>query len=231
MFPIKDSIRSTKTPYVLYVIIMLNVIIFVYELSLSKNDLIMLIHRYGLVPSRYTEGKIIIQGTYEMSVNRFNLFPFLSSTFMHGGWLHIISNMWTLFVFGDNIESKIGHVRFLAYYLIWGVLANIIQFSFISNSNIAIIGASGCVAGVMGAYLYYFPWSRILTLVPIFFFPLLFEIPAYFFLVLWFFSQFFSGVFSVSSASSAGVAWWAHIGGFVIGLLMAWKLSKHRGEA
>ncbi len=230
MFPIKDSIRSTKTPYVLYVIIVLNVVIFVYELSLGKTDLIMFIHRYGLVPSRYTEGRIIIQGTREMSVNQFNFFPFLSSTFMHGGWLHIISNMWTLFVFGDNIESKLGHIRFLVYYLSWGVLANIIQFSFISNSNIAIIGASGCIAGVMGAYLYYFPWSRILTLVPIFFFPLLFEIPAYFFLVLWFFSQFFSGVFSVSSGSSAGVAWWAHIGGFVIGLLMAWNLAKRRGE-
>ncbi|TYB94829.1 MAG: rhomboid family intramembrane serine protease [Kosmotoga sp.] len=229
MFPLKDSIKSSKTPYVLYVIIVLNVVIFAYELGLSKTDLIIFIHRYGLVPSRYTDGRIIIQGTYE-SVNQFNLIPFLSSTFMHGGWLHIISNMWTLFVFGDNVESKLGHIRFLLYYLSWGVIANVIQFSFMSDSNIAIIGASGCIAGVMGTYLYFFPWSRVLTLVPIFFFPLLFELPAYFFLVLWFFSQFFSGVFSVSSSSSGGVAWWAHIGGFIIGLLMAWSFSRRKEE-
>ncbi|MFO7882447.1 MAG: rhomboid family intramembrane serine protease [Kosmotogaceae bacterium] len=230
MFPIKDSIKSSKPPYVLYAIIALNVAIFVYEISLNRSDLVIFVHRFGLVPSRYTEGRIIVQGSYEMTVKQLNFIPFLSSTFMHGGWLHIITNMWTLFVFGDNVESKLGHIRFLIYYLTWGVLANVIQFSFMSNSNIAILGASGCVAGVMGAYLYYFPWSRILTLVPIFFFPLLFEVPAYFYLVLWFFLQFFNGIFKVTSAGSAGVAWWAHIGGFIFGLLMAWSLARRRGE-
>jgi membrane associated rhomboid family serine protease len=138
--------------------------------------------------------------------------------------------MWILFVFGDNVEGKLGHIRFLFYYLSWGVLANIIQFSFMPNSNVAIIGASGCIAGVMGAYLYFFPWSRILTVVPILFFPLFFEIPAYFFLVLWFFLQFFNGVFKVTSSGSAGVAWWAHIGGFVIGLVMAIHFARKKGE-
>jgi membrane associated rhomboid family serine protease len=230
MFPIKDSIKSSKTPYVTYAIIVLNVAIFLYELSLNMADLIIFVHRYGLVPTRFTEGKILIQGMYEMSVNQLNFIPFLSSTFMHGGWMHIITNMWILFVFGDNVEGKLGHIRFLFYYLSWGVLANIIQFSFMPNSNVAIIGASGCIAGVMGAYLYFFPWSRILTVVPILFFPLFFEIPAYFFLVLWFFLQFFNGVFKVTSSGSAGVAWWAHIGGFVIGLVMAIHFARKKGE-
>lgn len=223
MFPLKDTIPSEKKPYVMWTIILLNIGVFLYELLLSDSELVLFMYRHGLVPSRYTQGSAILEPyyTYVLKLNRFNLSPFVTSIFLHGGWTHIIGNMWTLWIFGDNVEDRLGHFRFLLYYLSWGIAANLFQFLVAPTSSTPIIGASGAIAGVMGAYLFFFPWSRILTFIPIFIIPFIIEIPAFIFLILWFTIQFFNGTLSIVGANFSGVAWWAHIGGFLVGLYMA----------
>ena len=151
-----------------------------------------------------------------------HLLPLVSSMFMHGGWLHIISNMWFLYIFGDNVEDRMGHTRFILFYLIAGLVSVSLHIAFNWESQIPVVGASGAIAGVMGAYLIYYPKARIVTLVPIFLFFTILELPAYIFLVFWFLLQFFNGAFALMEAGAgAGIAWWAHIGGFLFGLLFA----------
>ncbi|ACR80094.1 MULTISPECIES: rhomboid family intramembrane serine protease [Kosmotoga] len=232
MFPLRDTIPSEKKPYVMWTIILINVGVFLYELLLSDGELLLFMYRHGLVPSRYTKGYATLEPyyTYVLKLNRFNLFPFVTSIFLHGGWTHIIGNMWTLWVFGDNVEDRLGHFRFLLYYLSWGIAANLFQFLVAPISSTPIIGASGAIAGVMGAYLFFFPWSRILTFIPIFIIPFIIEIPAFIFLIIWFTIQFFNGTLSIVGANFSGVAWWAHIGGFLVGLYMAKRFeTKYPG--
>jgi len=144
----------------------------------------------------------------------------LSSMFLHGGWFHIISNMWVLFIFGDNIESHMGGFRYLFFYLLSGTAAGLLQTYVLPSSQVPMIGASGAVAGVLGAYLILYPNSRVASLVPIFFIFTLVEIPAFIFLVFWFISQLYSGLFSIQGEAS-GIAWWAHVGGFLFGVIIA----------
>ena len=211
MLPLRDTIQSKKAPVITWMIILLNALVFLYEIRLPSADLSNLINEYGLIPSRLN---ILIPTTW---------LPLITHMFLHGGWLHFLSNMWILFVFGDNIEDRLGKTRYLLFYLIGGASAGIIQ-SIFGHSDIPAVGASGAIAAILGAYFLFFPTARIITLIPIFIFPWFVRIPAIIFLGLWFMTQLWSGLISMATSDGVqmgGVAWWAHIGGFVVGFFMA----------
>jgi membrane associated rhomboid family serine protease len=212
VIPIRDTIRSRSVPIVTWLIIAANTLVFFYELSLSPLRLERFIYSFALVPSQLELTQPI------------TLLPFLTHMFMHSGWFHFISNMWILFIFGDNVEDRMGGLRFLAFYLLGGVSAGLAQTLLTLGSDIPSLGASGAIAAVMGAYFLFFPRARVITIIPLFIFPWFVEIPAIIFLGFWFVSQLGSGLASLATASGmalGGVAWWAHIGGFVFGLLLA----------
>ena len=204
MIPLRDTIRSNSTPVVTALIILVNVLVFIYMLTLDP----------------YTQNHFIAQ--YALTPSRLHLSAIVTSMFLHGGWMHLIGNMWFLWVYGDNVEDVLGHGKYLAFYLLCGVAAALTQYAVDPNSRVPTLGASGAIAGVMGAYLIKFPHSRILTLIPIFFFFTTIEIPAVLILLYWFALQFFSGIGSVgySQVSQGGVAWFAHIGGFISGMVL-----------
>ncbi len=213
MIPLRDSIPSRRYPIVNTGLIALNVLVFLFEfIVLSSDPLQQLIFTWGLVPSEFWQG-----GDLRLWITLF------TSMFLHGGWWHLISNMLALYIFGDNVEDRIGHVGYLFFYLVSGLVASGAHLVAYSESTIPTVGASGAIAGVLGAYLVLFPQARVLTLVPIFYFLRLIEIPALIYLGFWFISQLFNGIFALTAADvfqSGGVAWWAHIGGFVFGLLV-----------
>lgn len=219
MFPLKDTIPSFRKPYVTLIIIAINVTVFIYELTLSHGELMAFFYKFGVVPARYTSSEF----SQLTGLSSSNFFPFISAMFLHGGWSHIISNMWALWLFGDNVEDKLGHFGFAVFYLLSGIAASLLHFLFSWNSAVPMLGASGAIAGVMGAYFVLFPYSRIITFIPLFFIPFLVEIPAVIYLGIWFITQFFNGTVStISRGNFGGVAWWAHIGGFLFGMNM-WK--------
>ena len=211
MIPIRDAIRSKNFPAVNVLIIGLNVIAFLWELAQS-SDLKEVFYLYGMVPLRYSNPEISVHFTaFEQTL------PFLTSMFLHGGFLHIIMNMWFLYIFGDNVEDRLGHIRYLIFYLFCGVAAGLVHLLTNWNSNVPTVGASGAISGVMGAYLLLYPRSKILTLIFIFFFIQFIEIPAFIFLGFWFLLQLLSA--GITPKNVGGVAFWAHIGGFVAGLI------------
>lgn len=212
MIPLRDNIPSHTTPVVNYTLIGVNILVFLFELSLG-TELQKWVHVFGMVPERIVY--IVFNAPQYFYIALISLF---SSMFLHGGFLHIIGNMLFLYIFGDNVEDALGHVRYLVFYLGSGIAASMAQLIAHPGSQIPTIGASGAIAGVMGAYFLLYPRSKVLTLIPIFFFFQVFEIPAVIFLGLWFLIQFFLGSFSIAGAAgSAGVAFWAHIGGFAVG--------------
>lgn len=206
MFPIRDTIRSRSFPLVNLALIALNVLVFLFQSSLSQQGFMRIIQTYGLVPAQFSLS------------NPFEIFTIFSSMFMHGGWFHLISNMWTLYIFGDNVEDRMGSGRYLVFYLLAGVVAAATHVLFIPDLGQPTVGASGAVAGVLGAYFLLFPNSRVVTFIPIFFLPWFVQIPAFIYLGIWFFSQLANGV--MLDQAMTGIAWWAHIGGFVTGLLL-----------
>jgi hypothetical protein len=211
MIPIRDTIRSKNFPAVNFTIIGLNIIVFLWQLAQGPH-LQETLYFYGIVPLRYHDPELSAHFTaFEQ------YFPFLSSMFLHGGFLHILMNMWFLYIFGDNIEDRLGHIRYLIFYLFCGVAAGLVHLVTNWNSNIPTIGASGAISGVMGAYLLLYPRSKILTLIPIFFFFQFVEIPAFIFLGFWLLMQLFSA--GLTPSNVGGVAFWAHIGGFAAGLV------------
>jgi membrane associated rhomboid family serine protease len=216
MIPIRDKNPSGTFPYVTIGIIVVNVFIFLYELSLG-SDLGVFLHQYGVVPAKVTH--YYYQASDLTFVDTF--FPFLSSTFLHGGFFHLIGNMWFLWIFGDNIEDKLGHVKYFVFYILCGIIASSFHVYFNSQAEIPCIGASGAIAAVLGAYMVTFPRVRVITVVPIFFFLQIIELPAVVVLGFWIFIQFFIGAVSLTaSTSGGGVAWWAHVGGFVSGIIL-----------
>jgi membrane associated rhomboid family serine protease len=225
MIPLRDTIPSSIFPIGTAMLITLNALAFFYELSLGR-ELDVFIMRYGAVPLRF----ILAGQMDEVSIfERF--FPLFSSMFLHGGWIHLIGNMLYLWIFGDNIEDRLGHGRFVLFYLLCGLAAALTQIYLNPTSRIPMVGASGAVAGVLGAYLLLFPHSRILALIPLGFFIQLAEIPALIFLVFWFLMQFLSGAVSITAASSGGgVAWWAHIGGFVSGMALGSLFPRRKRQ-
>jgi len=211
MIPLRDKIPSSSFPIVNIIFIAVNSIVFLYEVSLG-SELERFIHEYGLIPAKV----IFYSNSF---VDRF--YPFLTSMFLHGGWFHLIGNMLFLYIFGDNVEDRMGHFKYLLFYLICGLGAAFTQIVINVRSEIPMVGASGAISGVLGAYILLFPKSRIVTLVPIFFFLHIVEIPAAVFLLIWFIMQFFSGVATLAaSRETGGVAFWAHVGGFVVGLVL-----------
>ncbi len=215
MIPIRDRNPSGTFPYITIGIIVVNVIIFLYEFSLG-SELGKFIMKFGVVPLKVSYYSQASDLTF---INTF--FPFISSMFLHGGFIHLIGNMWFLWIFGDNIEDKLGHFKYLAFYFICGIIASSVHVFFNSQSNVPCIGASGSIAGVLGAYMITFPHARVVTVIPLWFIWPVIELPAMVVLGFWFVIQFFNGAVSITaSTSGAGVAWWAHIGGFAAGVII-----------
>jgi membrane associated rhomboid family serine protease len=216
MFPLKDTIRSRTFPIVNTTIIVINIVVFFYEFSLG-SQLEPFINKYGLTPVRFFWG---LQYNLADAV-----LPVFVSMFLHGGWFHVLGNMWFLYIFGDNVEDRVGHIGYVFFYLICGITAALAQTFLFSTSSVPMVGASGAIAGVLGGYFLLFPHARVLTLVPIFIFIQLMEIPAVVFLVFWFVFQFIQGSFA-PAGEQGGVAWWAHIGGFVSGMALIFAFRK-----
>lgn len=222
MIPLRDNIPSAHVPILSYAIIAINVLVFFLELSMGR-ELEEFIQVFGFVPQNFflhlghgNAGGAVI--------------PMFTSMFLHGGWFHLIGNMWTLFIFGDNVEDTLGHAKYLILYLLSGAVACLAQLFSSPSSLIPMVGASGAIAGVMGAYFSLFPAARVLTLIPVLFFVII-EVPAYVFLGVWFLLQFFSGTFSILGArADVGVAFWAHVGGFVAGFLFLRLLAPGRSR-
>jgi len=222
MIPLRDTIPSRTVPVVTWTLIALNLLVFAFQIS-SGSGVERIFGLYALTPARLLGGE---SGGPERYL------PLMTSMFLHGGWLHVIGNMLYLHIFGDNVEDTIGHARFALFYLTAGVVSALSQVVAEPGSTIPMVGASGAVAGVLGAYFVLFHHARIVTLVPIFIFFQAVEVPAFFFLLFWFLLQFVSGAISsgVSTASAGGVAWWAHVGGFATGLVVGLVLRVSRAS-
>jgi membrane associated rhomboid family serine protease len=218
MLPICDTIPSRRFPLAMWSLIGLNTVVFFLEQTLRPAELEKLFWLYGINPA-YTTA-LIREGAWPELLQE--LYCFVTSMFLHGGWLHFLSNMWVLYLFGDNVEDRMGPVRFLLFYLVCGLVAGWVHVLFNPTSEVPTIGASGAISGVMAAYLLLFPNATVITLIPIFIFPWFVPLPAVLFIALWYFTQLFEGVLSLSEdVAFSGVAWWAHIGGFLAGLTLA----------
>ena len=209
MIPLRDTQPSSSFPALTLGLIAINVAVFIHQISLDAWQLNQFIAHYGVVPDRLQTADLV------------------TSMFLHGGWMHLIGNMWFLWIFGDNVEDVLGRWKYLVFYLASGIAAAMVHVWLNPYSRVPTVGASGAIAGVMGAYMVKFPHSRIFTLVPIFIFFTTFEIPAVLMLLYWFAIQIFSGIGSIgfSNISRGGVAWFAHVGGFVAGMLLVWLLG------
>ncbi len=223
MIPLKDRNPTKLVPYVNVTLIVINVLAFGYEVS-QGSAISELIRRFAVIPAD------IVAALHGPT---FSIIPFkgmFTSMFIHAGWLHLGGNMLYLWVFGDNIEDKLGHGRYIFFYLLCGLLSSALYVYVDPSSTVPTVGASGAISGVLGAYILLFPKARVLTVIPIFIFLQFVELPALIVLGLWFVLQFFSGLASLGyqSAESGGVAWWAHIGGFVAGLALIFPMRKFR---
>jgi membrane associated rhomboid family serine protease len=220
MIPIRDDTPRYSTPFINYFLIGLNVLIFLYEvfvLNTRARDIFF--HQFGVVPASIT-GAVPY---YVQASHGFSLLPIVTSMFLHASWLHLIANMWVLWIFGDNIEDHLGHFLYLIFYLLSGIAASLLHIFFNLGSTVPSVGASGAIAGVMGAYFMLFPSARVLTLVPIIFFFSFIWLPAWIVLGYWFVVQFLSGAatsIAYSQQTGGGIAFWAHVGGFVAGIVM-----------
>lgn len=209
MIPLRDVIPSRTRPLVTVALIAVNAAVFLQQQALPEDELKRFVYTWGLVPVQFSWVAVF------------------TSMFLHADWMHVIGNLLFLWIFGDNVEDRLGHGRFLVFYLLCGAVAAMLQVAFNPASAIPMVGASGAIAGVLGAYLVMFPHSRILTLVPIFVFVQIIEVPALLFLGLWFLLQLMSGVGSLGqSADMGGIAFWAHAGGFAAGLVAVWFFKR-----
>ena len=215
MLPIRDNIPSRRFPAATLSIIAVNTLFFLWELQLGPRRLEEAFVELAIIPIRYSNPDIAQSSSLGEQIR-----PFFSSMFLHGGWLHLIGNMWTLWIFGDNVEDRLGRGRFVALYLASGVAAALMHIYTNVGSRVPTIGASGAIAGVMGAYFRFFPHARIETVIPPFIFGPIFVLPGVLFLGWWFLLQFFNGALSLGAGGKGfgGIAWWAHVGGFVFGV-------------
>lgn len=250
MIPIRDNIPSRSVPVVNYLIILTCVLVFFVQLAAEGRHPgrrgVDLVEQFGMIPQRvlHPSRRIVVLeerpvqtwfGVQMATVER-RLPPplinpwwtMLTCIFLHGGWLHIIGNMWFLFIFGDNVEDRFGHFKYLLFYLLCGLAGSFAHLVTNAGSTLPTVGASGAIAGVMGSYFILYPRARVLTLIPIFFFLYPAEIPAPLFLGVWFVLQFLQGLTPVTAAETGGVAWWAHIGGFATGIVLTLSLLRSR---
>jgi len=227
MIPLKNLNPRNSFPVMTVALIIVNSLVFFYQLTLSPAAAEHFIMLYGTVPRRM---ELALAGQNGLTLAD-AVIPLFTSMFLHGGWLHILGNMWFLWIFGGDIEDRLGHVPYLLFYLVCGLGSGIAQAAFSWGSRIPAIGASGAISGVLGAYVLFFPGSKILTLVPLFIIWFTARIPAVVFIGLWFLVQFMSGVGSLGATGSqaaGGVAWWAHVGGFLLGMALAWGKRPRR---
>ncbi len=222
MIPLRDNVRSSTAPLVTVALIAINLLVFLHERALGPH-LERFVLAYGLVPAR-----LVHWPGDPLDPARF--LPLLTSMFWHGGWLHLLGNLLYLWIFGDNVEDKLGHGRYLVFYLLGGLGAALVQIVLAPESRLPTIGASGAIAAVLGAYLVSFPRSRVLTFIPIFFVPWVVEIPAVVYLAGWFLIQILSGLLSLHSPAFGGVAWGAHVGGFLAGIALVKILAPARSR-
>lgn len=219
MIPIRDDAPRYTRPYVTYLLVAVNVIVFLYELTLPAEVRNQLMFQFGFVPEHLTR---VIAGSHHVALDA-TLSSVLTSMFLHASWLHLIANMWVLWIFGDNIEDYLGRVYYLVLYFASGLAAALLHYVVNANSAVPSVGASGAIAGIMGAYLVLYPSARVLTLIPLFiFFPMIY-LPAWLVLGYWFVVQFISGAataIAYSSQTSGGIAFFAHIGGFLAGVFL-----------
>jgi membrane associated rhomboid family serine protease len=225
LIPFSDPSEPDRIfPYVNIGLIVVNFIVFFYELSLgasSSNTLNTFFYHYSLVPCEYTNQCRIIPGTPHPL-----LITLFTSMFIHAGWLHILGNMIYLWVFGDNVENSMGHLRYLIFYLLCGLGANALEIATSVNSTVPGLGASGAIAGVLAAYLVLYPKSRVGTLIPIAIIFIPVRLPAWVLIGFWFALQLLDGIVSLSNTAAGGVAYWAHVGGFITGVILVWIFRK-----
>jgi membrane associated rhomboid family serine protease len=219
--PLRDDNPTQITPYVTYGLIAANILVFLYQLSLNPQELNGFFHNWAIVPRELTANFNNVPGNDPVP----EWLTLVTSQFLHGGFLHIAGNMLFLWIFGNNVEDKLGHVKYLIFYISCGMLAGLAQWYFSAGSNIPSLGASGAIAGVMGAYIIRFPQAKVLTLLPLGIFITTVRLPAFAFLGFWFVQQAFYGVASLDAPSnigmeSGGIAYWAHAGGFVFGAIL-----------
>jgi membrane associated rhomboid family serine protease len=235
LIPLRDNIRPHRWPLVNYLLIAASGAVFAWQLGESARDKQGLVERFGMIPARVLDPEarveivetVRVRGLFgERLVQRRRAAespPFdswltlLTCIFLHGGWMHFLGNMWFLFIFGDNVEDRLGHAGYLIFYLGSGVAASAAHLFTNAESTIPTVGASGAIAGVMGAYFLLYPKATVLTLVPLFYFYEMVVLPAPLFLGIWFVIQFFQGTLTITASATSGVAWWAHIGGFAVG--------------
>jgi rhomboid family protein len=211
MIPLRDIIPSRTRPYITFIIIALNALAWMFEVTLPRDVLPEFIHVYGMVPADLRASTLI------------------TSMFLHGSWMHVIGNMWYLWIFGDNVEDRVGHGRFIIFYLVCGAAAALGQVAVDPTSTLPTIGASGAIAGVMGAYFVLYPRSRVLTLIPLIIFWDIIELPAIVLLGFWFLMQLFSaGTIAATSGTGGGVAFAAHVTGFVVGMIAVFVFRKRQ---
>jgi membrane associated rhomboid family serine protease len=227
MIPLRDDVPAKRYPVVTVLLILANIAVFAYELTLPAAELKRFIHQFGIVPSAMRS----LEGPPSMLALGLPA-SLLTATFLHGGFMHLVGNMWFLWIFGDNVEDRMGPLRFLVFYLTCGVVAGISHIAVNPESALPSIGASGAVAGVLGAYLVSFPFARVLTLVPLLLIWPILELPAILVLGFWFLVQLLNGTAAIAATSETmgGVAWWAHIGGFVAGVLLIGLFARRRGR-
>ncbi len=217
MIPIRDNIPNKTTPYVGWAIMSVCIAIFVAMKMLPYETQRQLIYLYGMMPVRYSNP----EWAASFGLPPDGYFSFLSSLFLHADWLHIITNMWFIWIFAHNIEDKMGHVRFLIFYLLCGLVATFVQWSVDPALAIPVVGASGAIAGVLGAYFFISPFARVVIWVPLFLLPIFFQVPAIAFLGFWAIIQFQNATSSILfEGAEIGVAWWSHVGGFVAGAVL-----------
>jgi membrane associated rhomboid family serine protease len=222
MIPLRDNVPSRNLPIVTWALIVINTLIFVYMIGLRPESQEQLVFTFGLVPARLnlSEPLLLLQQPGD-------LISLLSSQFLHANWFHLISNMWILFIFGDNVEDLMGKKRFILFYLLSGIAANFAHAFAMPNTQIPAVGASGAIAGVLGAYFLLFPHASVQTVVFVFIIPWFIQIPAVLFLGVWFIMQLSQGLIEVDQ-NVGGVAWWAHIGGFIFGLVTVHLFARRR---
>jgi len=227
MLPVTDDLPLHRTPVAVRLFILTNALVFLFELLLGPA-LERLFYLFGIVPARYAHPEWAMR----VGLDPGDYWPFLTSMFLHGGWVHIFGNMWTLWIFGPKVEERLGTGRFAVFYLAGGLAAGLLHFATNPDSTVPTVGASGAIAAVMGAYFVLYPYARLVVLVPILFFPLFFEVPAVLYLGVWALLQFFNSTLALATPDQVGgVAWWAHAGGFVagIGLLPLFLLGRPPG--
>ena len=225
MIPVSDAVRSRTFPYVNIALILANVAVFIYELSLSNIDINLFLIDHGVVPVQLIDWLHSPSDLEEPST-------VFTSMFLHGGWFHLLGNMLFLWVFGDNVEDALGHLRYLIFYLLAGVGAVALQVFVDQDGTIPMIGASGAIAGVLGAYLVLYPRATVAVVIPWLWFFGAFPVPAVFLIGVWFFLQLLNGIAAIGTAVgvSGGVAFWAHVGGFATGLALVWVFRRGRSR-